>query len=158
MILVIEEEPLVEVLADDLQLRFAGDFRVLDERSAASGLDALEALAGGPDSVALVIAGEAVGGEDGGVEILARAKALHPSAKRVLLVGRDYTPSNPVVKAMITWNPLTYLICSCRDIVIYGRLYGPLAYAATAVFSFLFFMMAWRLFYVSEDRLIERMI
>jgi thioredoxin reductase (NADPH) len=100
VILVIEEEPLVEVLADDLQLRFAGDFRVLDERSAASGLDALEALAGGPDSVALVIAGEAVGGEDGGVEILARAKALHPSAKRVLLVGRDYTPSNPVVKAM----------------------------------------------------------
>lgn len=100
VILVIEEEPMVEALADDLQLRFAGEFRVLDERNAPSGLDALEALAGGPDPVALVIVGEGVGGQDGGVEILARGKALHPSAKRVLLVGRDYTSTNPVVKAM----------------------------------------------------------
>lgn len=97
VVLVIEEDPLGELLADDLKLRFSGDFRVLDENDAVGGL---EALVGEPDPVALVIAGESVGGEDGGVEILARAKALHPSAKRVLLVGRNYTPSNPVVKAM----------------------------------------------------------
>jgi thioredoxin reductase (NADPH) len=100
VILVIEEEGIVDVLADDLELRFSGDFQVRHERGAPSGLEALETLAGRTDPVALVIAGESVGGEDGGVEILARAKALHPSAKRVLLVGRNYTPTNPVVKAM----------------------------------------------------------
>lgn len=100
MILVIEEEPLAETLGDDLRLRFGGEFRVLDEQTAADGLEALETLANEPDPVALVIVGEAVGGDDGGVEILARARALHPVAKRVLLVGRNYTPSNPVVKAM----------------------------------------------------------
>jgi thioredoxin reductase (NADPH) len=100
VILVIEEEPLVDVLADDLQLRFAGEFRVLHERSARNGLRALEGLAEERDPVALVIAGESIGGSDGGVEILAGVKDLHPSAKRVLLVSRNYTPANPVVKAM----------------------------------------------------------
>lgn len=99
-ILVIEEEPLVDVLADDLRLRFAGEFRVLHEGRADKGLRALEGLAAERAPVALVIAGDSIGGTDGGVEILAGAKNLHPLAKRVLLVGRNYTPTNPVVKAM----------------------------------------------------------
>lgn len=100
VILVIEEEPLVDVLADDLELRFAGEFLVLHEGSAHSGLRALETLAEKDNPVALIIAGESIGGTDGGVQILASAKELHPSAKRVLLVGRDYAQTNPVVKAM----------------------------------------------------------
>ena len=66
--------------------------------------------------------------------------------------------ANPLVQAVIHWNPLTYLVCSCRDIIIYGRLYHPLGYCITAGLSFLFFMVSWRLFYVSEDKLVERMI
>jgi len=59
---------------------------------------------------------------------------------------------------LIKWNPLTYLVCSCRDIIIHGRLYDPTGYFISAAGSFLFFMFSWRLFYVSEDKLIERMV
>lgn len=65
---------------------------------------------------------------------------------------------NSMVQAVIKWNPLTYLICSCRDILIYGRLYKPTGYFITAGVSLLVFMVAWRLFFVSEDKLVERMI
>ena len=37
-------------------------------------------------------------GRDG--ELLARAHELHPGAKRVLLVDRDYTSTSPAVRAM----------------------------------------------------------
>ena len=65
---------------------------------------------------------------------------------------------NPVVRAIIRWNPLTYLVCSSRDMVIYGRLYHPHGYFLAAGMSFLVFMLSWRLFYVSEDKLVERMV
>jgi lipopolysaccharide transport system permease protein len=66
--------------------------------------------------------------------------------------------SNPFVKSMIRWNPLTYLVCSARDLMIYGRLYNVTGYVICAVVSVLLFLIAWRLFYVSEHQLIERMI
>jgi lipopolysaccharide transport system permease protein len=65
---------------------------------------------------------------------------------------------NPVVQGLIKWNPLTYLVCSARDIVIYGRLYDTAGYFICSGLSLLVFMISWRLFYVSEDRIIERMI
>ena len=65
---------------------------------------------------------------------------------------------NPIVQTIIKWNPLTYLVCSLRDIIIYGRLYDVAGYLICAGLSFFLFMISWRLFYVSEDRIIERMI
>lgn len=65
---------------------------------------------------------------------------------------------SPFAHAVIRWNPLTYLVCSARDIILLGRLYDPLGYAVSALGAFLFFMMSWRLFYVSENKLIERMV
>ena len=65
---------------------------------------------------------------------------------------------NPFVQTIIKWNPLTYLVCSLRDIIIYGRLYDVTGYLICAGLSFFLFMISWRLFYVSEDRIIERMI
>ena len=65
---------------------------------------------------------------------------------------------NPIAQAVIKWNPLTYLVCSARDIIIYGKLYYPERYFTCLVLSLIFFMVSWRLFYVSEDRIIERMI
>jgi ABC-type polysaccharide/polyol phosphate export permease len=62
------------------------------------------------------------------------------------------------VQLIIKWNPLTYLVCSARDIIIYGRLYDITGYFICASLSFLLFMIAWRLFYVSENKIIERMI
>ena len=66
--------------------------------------------------------------------------------------------SNPIIQTIIKWNPLTYLVCSCRDIMIYGHLYKPIGYYITAFFSLIAFLIAWRLFFVSEDKLVERMI
>lgn len=62
------------------------------------------------------------------------------------------------VQAIIKWNPLTYLVCSARDIIIYGRLYDISGYFICSGVSFILFLISWRLFYVSEDRIIERMI
>lgn len=66
--------------------------------------------------------------------------------------------NSALAQAVIKWNPLTYLVCSARDIIIFGRLYHGEGYAICALLAFLLFMLSWRLFYVSEDRIIERMI
>ena len=83
----------------------------------------------------------------------------------VLALGLYLTPiiysnefGNEFVQAIIKWNPLTYLICSCRDLIIYGTFYSTSGYIVSSIFSFLFFMISWRLFYVSEHQLVERMI
>jgi thioredoxin reductase (NADPH) len=38
--------------------------------------------------------------DDAAADFLARAHELHPRAKRVLLVDRDYSSTSPVVQAM----------------------------------------------------------
>jgi len=63
-----------------------------------------------------------------------------------------------LVRMIIKWNPLTYLVCSARDIIIHGYLYNTGGYVLCASLSFLLFMISWRLFYISEDKIIERMI
>jgi lipopolysaccharide transport system permease protein len=73
------------------------------------------------------------------------------------LIYSDNVP-NPLVQTIIKWNPLTYLVCSARDIIIYGRLYDVQGYTVCSFFSLLFFLISWRLFYISEDKIIERMI
>jgi len=66
--------------------------------------------------------------------------------------------SSAVVQACIKWNPLTYLICSGRDIILFGRLYSATGFIVCSAFSLFCFLMSWRMFYVSEDKLTERMI
>ena len=82
------------------------------------------------------------------------------------IIYADYVPHS-LLESLIEGNPLTYLVCSARDIMLFGRLYEPtmgfsagssLGYFASAGLSFILFMMSWRLFFVSEDRLTERMI
>ena len=65
---------------------------------------------------------------------------------------------NEFIQAVIGWNPLTYIVCSARDLILYGRLYDIQGYAISAASSFALFLIAWRLFYVSEDKVVERMI
>ncbi|HVM57426.1 MAG TPA: FAD-dependent oxidoreductase [Gaiellaceae bacterium] len=86
-------------LATDLDRRFGNDTRILGANGRAAGIAHLEELADGAEPVALVIADEELDGATG-VEFLAEAHALHPSAKRILLVERDYTAANPTVTAM----------------------------------------------------------
>jgi lipopolysaccharide transport system permease protein len=63
-----------------------------------------------------------------------------------------------LVRILNAWNPLTYLVCSARDIIIHGSLYHAGGYFFCAFLSLLLFMVSWRLFYVSENTIIERMI
>ncbi len=62
------------------------------------------------------------------------------------------------IRWLIQWNPLTYLVCSARDIIIYGRLYNTTGFFICAGISFLLFLISWRLFYISENTIIERMV
>ena len=86
-------------LREDLDRRFGEDFRVIGESSAGSGLAALRKLADAGDPVALLIVDHDLSAMPG-VEFLARAHEMHPLAKRVLLVERDYSARSPVISAM----------------------------------------------------------
>jgi thioredoxin reductase (NADPH) len=94
-----DDAGVVRALRDDLSRRFGEDFRVVGETSAAAGLATLRELADTGEPVALLIVDHDMG-EMAGVDFLARAHDMHPLAKRVLLVERDYSARSPVVQAM----------------------------------------------------------
>jgi thioredoxin reductase (NADPH) len=109
LFLVDDRPKVVEALAGDLERRFGRDHRILSETSPVAALEALAGLAGRGDEVAVVVAGQKMA-ELPGVLLLLKAHELHPSAKRVLLVGRrDWTPENPAVRAMTLGQIDTYL-------------------------------------------------
>ena len=84
----------VHALREDLARRFGQDFRIMGETSAAAGLAVLRDLAERREPVALLIVDHDLSGMPG-VDFLARAHELHPLAKRVLLVERDYSAREP---------------------------------------------------------------
>ncbi|MGH3393554.1 MAG: response regulator [Streptosporangiaceae bacterium] len=100
VLFVIDDDPgVMHALRDDISRRFGRDFQVVGETSAAAGLARLSALADGRETVALLIVDHQMT-EMAGVEFLRRAHELHPAARRVLLVERDYSAGSPVVQAM----------------------------------------------------------
>jgi len=97
--LVAEDVPKLQALAQDLKRRYEADYRILEAASASTALTMLGDLANGEAEVALLIADERLH-EMPAVDFLARAHALHPGAKRVLLIHRgDWSSSHPVVAA-----------------------------------------------------------
>lgn len=68
------------------------------------------------------------------------------------------TIENPLLRAVVQINPLTYLITGARDLIISGNINYPERYLVISLVSFVFFMLSWRLFFVSEDKVIERML
>jgi thioredoxin reductase (NADPH) len=97
--LVSADASVVGALEDDLRRRFGTDSEIVSAVGVDEGLAQVRVLAGGPAPVALLIADQRMP-DLTGVEFLARAHALHPHAKRVLLVERDYTTANPIIPAM----------------------------------------------------------
>lgn len=79
-----------------------------------------------------------------------------------VIYRKEDVPDGSLLETIMTWNPLTYLVCSARDIIIYGRLYesdgSVLGFWISSGLALLIFLMSWRLFFISEDRLTERMI
>lgn len=71
-----------------------------------------------------------------------------------------YSPKTggPVLQSIIKWNPLTYLVAGVRDVIISGTMPHPDRYIYSAVGALVFFLLAWRLFFIAEDKIVERMI
>jgi lipopolysaccharide transport system permease protein len=71
-----------------------------------------------------------------------------------------YAPkvNNPLLQEIIRWNPLTYLIGGVRDSIIYGKFEFFSGYIYASLFALLIFSFAWRLFFIAEDKVIEKMI
>jgi thioredoxin reductase (NADPH) len=98
--LVNDQESVLDALVGDLARRFGVDYRILAERSPSAALVTLERLATS-EEVALLVAAQQMR-EMTGVDFLVRAHELQPAAKRMLLVGRrEWTPTNPAVRAMM---------------------------------------------------------
>ncbi len=100
ILLVSGDASVVEALEQDLRRRFGNDSQIVGAVGARAGLAKVQAARAGPDPVALLIADQRMP-EMTGVEFLGEAHKLHPNAKRILLVERDYTTANPIVPAMM---------------------------------------------------------
>ncbi|HEY7207807.1 MAG TPA: FAD-dependent oxidoreductase [Gaiellaceae bacterium] len=93
------ERSVLAALEEDLGRRFGNDTRIVVAAGSSAGVAQLQVLAEAGEPVALLIADEAMA-ETSGVEFLASAHALHPRAKRILLVERNYTSASPIVPAL----------------------------------------------------------
>ena len=95
VLFVLDDDPTsLDVLLSDLARRFGNDFTVTGDTSPATALSALEQMAAANEPVALLLVNDAA------VDFLERAHELHPQAKRVLLVDRDYSSMSPAVQAI----------------------------------------------------------
>lgn len=98
------------------------------------------------------------------------ASVVSNDAQRVvtvfLMVLQAITPiyytadaiENPALRLVMQWNPLTYLVGGVRDMMFYGAMDSPGAFFLCAGLSLLVFLFCWRLFYISEQHVIERML
>src|SRR2546421_5472370 len=95
VLFVIDDAPSsLDVLLSDLSRRFGNDFVLRGDTSPEAALAALQEMAAASEPVALLLV------DDATPDFLARAHELHPGAKRVLLVDRDYSSTSPAVQAM----------------------------------------------------------
>jgi thioredoxin reductase (NADPH) len=95
VLFVLDEEPTsLDVILSDLIRRFGNDFTVTGEPSPEAALCVLQQMAAANQPVALLLVNEDA------AEFLACAHELHPRAKRVLLVDRDYSSTSPAVQAI----------------------------------------------------------
>jgi thioredoxin reductase (NADPH) len=115
-LLVCDDGPRLETLRHDLSRRYQADYQVTTVTSAELALTALAAHARSGVEVALIMADEHLA-DMPAADFLARARALRPEAKRILLIDRgNWTTQHPAVAAMavgkfdyhlyVPWFPL----------------------------------------------------
>ena len=105
----------LDVLLSDLSRRFGNDFTVMGETSPDAALVALREMAAASEPVALFLF------DDTASDFVARAHELHPRAKRVLLVDRDYSSTSPAVQAMILGHVDHHLVRPWPDTEVMYR-------------------------------------
>ena len=71
-----------------------------------------------------------------------------------------YSPkvASPLLQKIITYNPLTYLLGGCRDAILYGHINHFGYYLFFSFCTLVLFLVSWRFFYISEQKIIEKMI
>lgn len=65
---------------------------------------------------------------------------------------------NEILQVIMKYNPLTYLVGNVRDLIIYGTFENPDRFMYSTLFALVVFLLSWRLFFVSEEKAIEKMI
>lgn len=98
--LIVHEESVLKALHRDISKRFGNDYSIYCEQQPDIASAKLQRMAKNEEPVALIIADQRMP-EMSGVDFLVKAHEILPSAKRILLVERDYTQANPSVPAMI---------------------------------------------------------
>jgi lipopolysaccharide transport system permease protein len=68
------------------------------------------------------------------------------------------TKEGTILQSIIKWNPLTYLVCGVRDEIIYGKIYHLDRFIYCSASSLILFLIAWRIFYISEEKVIEKIM
>ncbi len=66
--------------------------------------------------------------------------------------------SSGILATIIRLNPLTYLVAAVRDTIIYGQLNNFDMFLWSSLLSLLVFLISLRFFFVSEEKVVERMI
>lgn len=61
------------------------------------------------------------------------------------------------LRMVMKYNPLTYLVGNVRDLIIFGRFDHPDRFLYASLFALLVFLISWRFFYLSEEKVIEKM-
>lgn len=64
----------------------------------------------------------------------------------------------PSLQKIVVLNPLTYLIGAARDCILFGKIDISQGYIFSLLFSLGAFLIAWRIFFLSEEKIIEKMI
>ncbi len=68
-----------------------------------------------------------------------------------------YTPSADGFLALLAnYNPLAALVEGPRELVIFGYMKQPMHFLAASLFSFAVYLLSWRVFYLAESRIAER--
>jgi thioredoxin reductase (NADPH) len=100
LVAVDDDGDVLAALEQALRKRYGADYQILVERSPATGLQTLERLRQQDLAVAVIIADQWMP-QVTGLELLARARQLHPAARRLLLIGVwDRTANQPMSQAM----------------------------------------------------------
>jgi thioredoxin reductase (NADPH) len=111
------DESSLRVLLADLTRRFGDDFTVKGNNSPEAALGALHEMASANEPVALMLV------DGSSSAFLARAHELHPRAKRVLLVDRDYSSTSPAVQAMALGHADYHIVRPwADDEMLYGAM------------------------------------
>jgi len=71
-----------------------------------------------------------------------------------------YTADNKtgLVKVILTYNPMTYLHGCARDLIVFGQSQDLVAFMCLSLAAVFFLLLSMRWFYVSEEKVIEKMI